>query len=171
MSPDPARAPFERRHAGFLISDDPRRIDVAAAHAYLARSYWAPGIPLEVVRRSIENSLCFGAYDEAHGGRQAGFARVITDRATFAYIGDVHVLEAYRGRGLSKGLMEAIVAHPDLQNLRRWMLITRDAHGLYRRFGFVPASKPENIMEIRDPDVYRRLATSAPAVAAPLPGA
>lgn len=148
--------PFETTRDGFLVSDDPARIDAAAVHAYLTRSYWAAGIPLEVVRRSIAHSLCFGVYEVARDHAQVGFARVISDRATFAYLCDVYVLEPYRGRGLSKLLIERAMTHPSLQGLRRWMLITRDAHGLYRQFGFTVAEHPENIMQVRDPEVYRR---------------
>src|SRR5262249_18708937 len=108
----------------FEISTDPSRINVAAVHVFLASSYWASGVPLPVVERSIRNSICFGIY---RGDQQAGFARVVTDRATFAYLADVFVLESFRGRGLAKWLMECIVAHPDLQGLRRWSLATRDA--------------------------------------------
>lgn len=139
------------RRDGFEISTDPARVDVAAVHAFLTRSYWAGGIPLETVARSIEHSLPFGLY---HGPALVGFARVITDRATFGYLGDVFVLEAYRGRGLSKWLMETILAHPDLQGFRRWVLLTRDAHGLYRRYGFTELESPERYLEIRNPDAY-----------------
>ena len=135
------------------ISTDPSRIDLDFVHGFLSESYWAPGIPLEVVRRSIENSLPFGAYD---GTRQLGFARVISDFATFAYIADVFVAEGHRGAGIGQQLMNAIMAHPQLQNLRRWMLITRDAHRLYEKFGFVRATQPDRVMERRDPDVYKR---------------
>ncbi len=136
----------------FEISTDPSRIDVAAVHDFLSTSYWAKGIPLEIVRRSIQNSLCFGIY---RSKEQIGFARVITDRATFAYLADVFVIEEYRGRGLSKWLMQCILAHPELQGLRRWSLATRDAHGLYRQFGFRELKSPERFMELHDPDVYR----------------
>jgi GNAT superfamily N-acetyltransferase len=158
--------PHELTHDGFLVSDDPGRIDAGAAHAYLVRSYWCPGIPIEVVRRAIHGSLCFGIH--APGGVMVGFARVITDRATFAYIGDVYVLEGFRGRGLSKALMRAIRSHPDLQNLRRWMLLTKDAHGLYEQFGFTRTDAADRVMEMRDRDVYRRITreTDRPA---PLP--
>lgn len=157
--------PHELVHDGFVISDDPGRIDAAAAHAYLSRSYWCPGIPREVVERSIRGSMAFGVYGPGgpdgppgSGSAMVGFARVITDRATFAYIGDVYVLEEFRGRGLSKALMRAIRSHPDLQNLRRWMLLTRDAHGLYEQFGFARTQNPQDVMEVRDREVYRRLA-------------
>ena len=144
---------MEWRKGEYVISTDPRRIDVDAVHGFLTACYWAAGIPIDVVRHSIEHSLCFGIYKE---DRQAGFARVITDYATFAYIGDVFVLEAHRGQGLSKWLMSAIREHPDLQGFRRWMLATRDAHALYSQFGFTPLSRPEAWMEVWDYDVYRR---------------
>jgi len=134
------------------ISTDPSRFDLDVIHGYLARSYWAAGIPRETVERSIEGSLCFGAFD---GDRQIGFARVITDRATFAYLADVFVLEGFRGRGVATRLMEAIAAHPELQNLRRWLLVTRDAHALYAKFGFRPLEKAERHMEKVLPNAYR----------------
>jgi GNAT superfamily N-acetyltransferase len=143
----------EWRRGEYVITTDPARIDRAAAHAYLTRSYWAAGVPTEIVNRSIDHSLVFAVFS---GESQIGFGRVITDRATFAYVADVYVLEEYRGRGLARWLMETIRAHPDLQGLRRWTLTTRDAHGLYRRVGFTPASKPERFMEILDPDVYQK---------------
>jgi GNAT superfamily N-acetyltransferase len=145
---------FEQRKDNFLISTDPAKIDLDAVHAYLVRSYWAEGIPREVVERSIKGSLCFGVYD---GTKQIGFARVITDRATYAYIGDVYILEEYRGKGLSKWLMSCIKAHPDLQGLRRWALATRDAHGLYKQFGFTELKAPERWMEIANPGIYKKL--------------
>lgn len=135
------------------ISTDPARLDVALVHEFLSESYWAKGIPLETVRRSIEHSIAFGVY---HGSEQVGFARVVTDRATFAYLADVFVLETHRGRGLAKWLMEAIVAHPELQNLRRWVLLTRDAHELYRKFGFAELKAPDRYMDRWDPGVYTR---------------
>jgi len=135
------------------ISTDPSRLDVDAIHAYLRRSYWAQGIPRDIVARSIANSLCFGLYE---GGAQVGFARVVTDTATYAYLCDVYVLESHQGRGLGKRLMEAVMAHPDLQGLRRFTLATRDAHGLYRRYGFAPPANPAGHMEIRVPDIYLR---------------
>jgi GNAT superfamily N-acetyltransferase len=145
---------MEWRHDGYLVSDDRARIDVAAVHAYLSHSYWAAGIPRDVVESSVANSLCLGLY--APGGAQVGFARVITDRATFAYLCDVYVLEEHRGRGLSKFLMRCVNAHSDLQGLRRFMLATADAHRLYAQFGFTPPSRPERLMEKLDPEVYRR---------------
>ena len=137
----------------FEISTDPGRIDLAMVYEFLTNSYWARGVPRQIVQRSIENSLCFGIY---RGAQQAGFARTITDYATFAYLADVFVIEPHRGRGLGKWLMECIRSHPQLQGLRRWSLITRDAHGLYKQFGFRPLSQPERHMEIFDPDVYKR---------------
>jgi GNAT superfamily N-acetyltransferase len=125
---------MEWRREPYEISTDPARIDLDVVHGYLAgESYWAPGIPREVVRRSIAHALPFGLYAPAG---QVGFARVVTDRATFAYLGDVFVLPAHRGRGLGVWLVSTVLAHPDLQGLRRWHLATRDAHGLYARFGF-----------------------------------
>lgn len=144
---------MEWRRGQFLISTDRRRLDRDAIHAFLCNSYWAREIPRSVVDRSIENALCFGVYD---GEKLVGFARVITDFATFAYLSDVFVLESHRGRGLSKWLMEVILAHPELQNLRRWTLATRDAHGLYEQFGFRRLSQPERFMEILDSEIYRR---------------
>jgi len=144
--------------AAYEVSSDPARLDLDVIHGFLRRSYWSPGIPREVVERALRNSLGFGAY---HRGAQVGFARVITDRATFAYVADVFVLEEHRGRGVSKLLMQAVMAHPELQGLRRWSLATRDAHGLYRQFGFAPVAQPERHMEILRRDIY--LAPAAPA--------
>lgn len=135
------------RRDGYLISTDRSRLDLEVIHGYLRGSYWAAGVPEDVVRRSIENSLCFGLY---RGEEQAGFARVVTDRATFAYLADVFVLEEHRGRGIGKWLVEVIISHPDLQGLRRWMLATRDAHELYRRYEFAELARPEIFMERRD---------------------
>ena len=137
----------------YEISTDPARIDISMVHEFLTNSYWATGIPLETVRRSIENSISFGVY---HGQKQVGFARIISDQATFAYLADVFISPAYRGRGLSQWLMECIVSHPDLQGLRRWMLATKDAHGLYAKFGFTVIRSPETWMEIHRPDIYAR---------------
>jgi GNAT superfamily N-acetyltransferase len=133
----------------YTISTDRGRLDVAAIHRYISgESYWGKGRPVEVVRRAIENSLPFGVY---RGEELVGFARVVTDYATFAWLADVFVFEAHRGRGLSKWLMEVILAHPELQGFRRWVLATKDAHGLYRRFGFIELHKPERWMERPDP--------------------
>ena len=143
----------EWRRGEYTITTDPARVDLAVVHGFLTTCYWAKGIPLELVRRSIEHSLAFSVYD---GDRQVGFARVITDYATFAYLGDVFVLESHRGRGLSKWLMEVVVAHPQLQGFRRWVLLTRDAHGLYRQFGFAAVAAPDRYMERWTPDIYQR---------------
>ncbi len=121
---------------------------------FTQESYWAQGIPKEIVARAINHSLCFGVYD---GNHQIGFARVISDYATYAYLSDVYILEGYRGKGLSKWLMECIMAHPNLQKLRRFSLATKDAHGLYERFGFTALQNPETIMEIRNADAYKEL--------------
>lgn len=145
--------PPEWRREGFTISTDRDRLDRPLIHEFLSESYWAKGIPRETVDRSIEGALCFGLYD---GDRQVGFARVITDRATFAYLADVFVLESHRGRGLAAWLMESILAHPDLQGLRRWMLLTRDAHPLYRKVGYTALARPERVMEKVDANVYER---------------
>lgn len=173
----------EQRRGEFVISTDPARLDLDVIHNFLTNCYWARGIPREVVERSNAQSLCFGVYDDGdaspclakgarhgapkhgapkhrapmHGApRQVGFARVISDFATIAYVGDVFVLESHRGRGLSKWLMECIAQHPALQNLRRWILTTRDAHGLYAQVGFTPVKFPERYMERHDPNVYER---------------
>jgi GNAT superfamily N-acetyltransferase len=139
----------------YEISTDPARLDVALIHRWLSeQSYWAAGVPREVVARAIANSLNFGLYHATAG--QVGFARVITDRATFAYLADVFVLDAHRGKGLSKRMMNEIMSHPELQDLRRWLLATRDAHGLYERFGFTLPKAPGRLMERLDPDVYAR---------------
>jgi N-acetylglutamate synthase-like GNAT family acetyltransferase len=137
----------------FLISTDRSRLDLDVIHRFLTRSYWASGIPRETIARSIDNSLCFGVYD---GRNQIGFARVISDFATFAYVADVFIDEHYRERSLGKELMASIMAHPDLQGLRRWNLATRDAHGLYAQFGFKPLENPARMMEIADPKIYLR---------------
>jgi GNAT superfamily N-acetyltransferase len=140
-------------HCGeFLVSTDRARLDLNVIHGFLNNCYWAEGISRELVARSIEHSLCFGIYDGS--GAQVGFARVVSDLATVAYLGDVFVLETYRGRGLSKFLMECIMRHPALQGLRRWILLTRDAHGLYKRFGFTPLKSADRYMELHRPDVY-----------------
>ena len=129
-----------------IVSTDKSQLDVERIHRFLSEeSYWAKGIPRTLVDRAIEHSLCFGAYD---GDALVGFARVVTDYAVFAYVGDVFVLPSHRGRGVSKALMEAIRSHPELQALRRWHLLTYDAHGLYAQYGFSPLEKPERHMEI-----------------------
>jgi GNAT superfamily N-acetyltransferase len=141
------------------ISTDRARLDLRVIHGFLSSSYWARNIPLETVRRSIGNSLCFGAYLANSG--QVGFARVITDYATFGYVADVFVLPEHRGIGISKALMGAIRAHPDLQGLRRLLLITQDAHSLYARFGFQPVPNPAAFMTLHRPDMYAAAAGSS----------
>ena len=131
----------------YTITSDPRRMDIVAIHAFLSRSYWSPGVSIQVVERAIANSLAFGIL---RGDEQVGFGRVITDKATFAYLADVYVLEAHRGKGLAKRLLEAIQAHDDLQGLRRFLLATRDAHGLYAQFGFRELAHPTRMMERRN---------------------
>jgi N-acetylglutamate synthase-like GNAT family acetyltransferase len=141
---------FER--GDYRISTDPADFDLDAIHAYLVRAYWSQGIPRKTMERAVDNSLCFALL---HGKDQVGFARVVTDSATFAYLCDVYILEDHRGKGLSKWLMECLMGHPSLQGLRRFSLATRDAHGLYRQFGFRDLIKPDLIMEILRPDIYR----------------
>ena len=139
-------------NGSFTVTCDPAKLDHAVISEFLASSYWAKGIPPAVIEKSLANSLCFALLD---GDRQIGFARVISDCATIAYLGDVFVLPEYRGKGLSKWLMECVTSHPELQGLRRWVLATRDAHGLYEKFRFTPLKKPELFMERHDPNVYR----------------
>ena len=146
MHSEPPKAKAEA-----IISTDKRRLDRALIHRFLTNCYWAKGILRETVERSIENSLCFGVY---RGKEQVGFARVISDFATYAYIGDVFIVERWRGQGLGKLLMKSIRKHPDLQGLRRWSLVTKDAHDLYAQFGFQPVKSPERHMEIFDREVY-----------------
>lgn len=149
---DGALALYEERAGDVLISTDPARLDLDAIHGFLSgSSYWAAGIPRETVARSIRHSLCFGVYD---GDRQVGFARVVSDYTTVAYLADVFVLPSHRGRGLSKQLMASITSHPALQGLRIWVLYTRDAHGLYRQFGFRESHCPERLMERRMEQPY-----------------
>lgn len=143
----------EWQRGDFLISTDRKRIDLVGVHSFLTASYWAAGIPIEVVQRSIEHSLSFGVYA---GEQQVGFARVITDYATYAYLADVFVLEAFRGQGLGNWLVECIASHPALQGLRQWTLFTRDAHSLYEKVGFERAASAERLMVRRFPDVYTR---------------
>ena len=135
----------------YELVEDPERIDVAAAHAYLARSYRSPNIPLATVERAIANSLCVAV---RHAGEQVGLARVVTDRATFAYLADVYVLEEHRGRGLAQAMVRRLHEHPDLQGLRRWLLMTVDAHSLYEKLGWTPLAHPERGMERHFPDIY-----------------
>lgn len=138
---------------GFVFSDDPNKIDPIRIHHYLStQSYWAQGIPFETVKRSIDNSLCFGIYKEE---KQIGFARWITDKATFGYLADVYIEEPFRGMGLSKKLMSLMLFHADLQGLRRYMLATQDAHGLYAQFGFKPLEHPDRLMAVVSENIYK----------------
>jgi len=144
--------PYEKTEGDVVISDDKTRLDIASIHAFLAgRSYWAKGVSIEIVERSIRNSLCFGIFK---AGRQIGFARVVTDFSTFAWLADVFIVEDARG-GFGKKLVAAIIAHPRLQGLRRFMLGTRDAHKLYEQYGFAPLEFPERFMEFRHPNSYK----------------
>ena len=127
-------------------------MDIDLIHSFLTRSYWAEGISKEIIRRSVEGALCFGVFEN---DKQVGFARMITDKATFAYLADVFIIDEYRGLGLSKWLMEVIMSYPDLQGLRRMMLATRDAHELYKKFGFTPLNNVDRWMQIHNPDVYK----------------
>lgn len=138
---------------GYTISTDKKSLNIGVIHTFLDTSYWAAGRSVETIRRSIENSIAFGIYK---GDEQVGFARVITDYATFAWIADVFVLESHRGQGLSKWLMEVIISHPELQGFRRWVLATKDAHDLYRKFGFTELTRPERWMEWHDPNTQER---------------
>lgn len=139
----------------FCISTDNNRLDIPSIHHFLAyESYWSKNIPYSIVQEAVSNSLCFGVFN---GDEQIGFARVVSDYVTFAWLADVYILEEYRGLGLSKRMLEFIMSHPDLQGLRRWMLATRDAHGLYERYGFKPVSHPERLMENHKPDVFREV--------------
>ncbi len=137
----------------FTISTDKSKLDLNVIHHYLSQeSYWSKDIPMERIQKSIDNALCFGIF---HGDQQVGYAKVISDFSTMAYLGDVFVLETYRGQGLSKWLMETIMSHPELQDLRRWMLLTADAHELYQKYGWKPIASPEKWMEIHRPDIFK----------------
>jgi GNAT superfamily N-acetyltransferase len=142
---------YELREGDVVVSCDAGKLDVDRIHALLTGSYWAEGVPREIVARSIENSIPFGVYVT---GEQVGFARVISDRASYAYLADVYIEENHRGKGLSRLLMRAVMDHPELQGLRRWMLGTRDAHGLYRQFGFTELQRPERWMEKANAVLY-----------------
>lgn len=142
---------MEDSRNGFLITTERSRMDIVVIHGFLTESYWARGIPLAVVEKSMQNSLCFGVFE---GQTQVGFARVITDYATFGYLGDVFILQSHQGLGLGKWLLDCVMAHPGLQGLRRWNLATRDAHSLYARYGFSALAKAEYYMEINMPDPY-----------------
>lgn len=149
------RGALEWRKGDFHITTSGDRMDVDVIHRFLCDSYWARGIPRETVEKSVRNSLCFGLF---RGPAQIGFARAVSDCATFAYLADVFLVPEYRGRGLGKWLVESIMAHPQLQGLRRWMLVTRDAHGLYAKCGFRPLAHPERLMEIHSPALYAQQA-------------
>jgi len=134
------------------ISDDPDLLDVDLVHGFLANeSHWAQGMPREVLEKALRHSLCFGAFED---GRQVGFARVVTDRATFGYLCDVFTVESHRGRGIARLLVEAVLAHPDIRGLRRFNLVTSTAAGLYRKFGWTPLARPQIHMERHFPDIY-----------------
>ena len=139
----------------YEITSDKSRMNVKAAHAFLSQAYWSSGVPLSIVQKAFDNSLCFAVLS---GSEQVGFARVVTDKATFAYLADVYVLQAHRGRSLARRMVEAVQKHPDLQGLRRFMLATRDAHDLYSKFGFSPLSVPTRFMELHNPDIYAQAA-------------
>jgi N-acetylglutamate synthase-like GNAT family acetyltransferase len=138
---------------GFRISSESEDMDLEAIHDFISESYWAKGIPKRTLKKAVENSLCFGVFDSA--GAQVGFARAVTDSATFAYLADVYILDKHRGQGLSKWLMAEVLSHPELQGLRRIALATFDAHGLYKKYGFKPLAKPEIFMESWNPNVYK----------------
>ncbi|SKA41309.1 Acetyltransferase (GNAT) domain-containing protein [Chitinophaga eiseniae] len=138
----------------YTVSTDKNRLDISVIHDFLAKeSYWAQNIPVSVVEKALAGSLCFGLY---HRDRQIGFARLITDQASFAYLADVFVVKEQRGKGLSKMLMHAILEHPELQTLRRWLLVTQDAHELYRQFGFTEVPNPEKFMQLHNPNIYTK---------------
>ncbi|WP_019834122.1 GNAT family N-acetyltransferase [Sphingomonas sp. PR090111-T3T-6A] len=137
----------------WTLSFDPRALDLDTIHGFLTTSYWSPGIPRETVARAIAGSLCVGAY---RAGRQIGFARVVSDRATFAYLADVFVLEEAQGQGIGRAMVRALMEHHELQGLRRWFLATLDAHGVYEALGWQPVAHPERLLEITVPDIYRR---------------
>jgi GNAT superfamily N-acetyltransferase len=145
---------YERTRGDLTVTTDPARLDLGAVHAFLSTAYWSEDIPRAILERAIANSLCFSLLDG--GRRQVGFARIISDRATYAYLCDVYVLPERRGEGLGRWLMECVMAHPELAGLRRFSLVTRDAHGLYRPLGFQPLGKPDLHMEIARPGLYRR---------------
>lgn len=147
---------YEVEHGEYLISDDPDRLDIDAIHAFLSQeSYWAAGISRERLEIAIENSLPFGLYHrKSQQSSQIGFARAVSDFSTFAYLADVYIDAPHRGRGLSKLLLSAVIEHPQLRRIRRWMLGTRDAHSLYAQFGFVPLEEPGRWMELSEPNTY-----------------
>ncbi len=146
----------EFRKDNFLISTSRQKLKFYDIHRFLTNSYWSKGITIDKVKKTIDNSLCFGVYD---GLKQIGFARVVTDYTLFGYLADVFIIEEYRGKGLSKWLMECIVKHPDIKELRAWMLATKDAHGLYEKFGFKPLDEPERFMRKRNSNFFQNLST------------
>jgi len=156
---DNRRMTIETRRGPYLVSTDPAKLDLGLIHGFLAGSYWARSIPRAVVEKAVAGSICFGAYE---GERQVGFARAVTDRATFAYLADVFVVESHRGRGLAKLMMEAVLAHPELQGLRRLLLATKDAHGLYEKFGFRPLENPDRFLEIFRPRIHEQFVSPRP---------
>ncbi|MFS1438576.1 GNAT family N-acetyltransferase [Shewanella sp. 10N.286.48.A6] len=139
---------------GYVISTDQNKLDISVIHGFISQSYWAKGMPITVLAKAIEHSLCFGVFTDED--QQVGFARLITDRATFAYLADVFITDQHRGIGLSKLLIETVISHPDIQGLRRMMLATRDAHGLYAQYGFLPIDNPEILMQIWRPNIYQQ---------------
>lgn len=143
---------MEWKRDNFWVSDRHVDLDIGVIHGFLSQSYWAKGIPRALLEKALANSMCCGLYVAS---RQIGFARAITDRATFAYLADVFLLDEYRGLGLGKWLVSCVLEHPELQGLRRWLLVTADAHELYRPLGFTSLPRPERLMEIHAPDVYR----------------
>lgn len=143
----------EYKKDDYLVSTDKSRLNISVIHNFLSHSYWAENIPIELLKKAIENSLCFGVYN---GKTQVGFARVITDFSTFAYLADVFILEEERGRGLSKFLMECILKHEQLQGLRNFCLMTKDAHSLYTRYGFKNIPNPENFMANKIENIYKK---------------
>ena len=144
---------MEWKQGEFTITDRREDLDVEIIHNFLRESYWVKGIPRSIVEKAIYNSLCFGMY---HNSKQVGFGRVVSDQTTFAFLADVFVVSANSGRGLGKWLVSCILAHPELQGLRRWLLATLDAHGLYEQYGFVALRRPDVFMEINDPNIYQR---------------
>lgn len=144
---------YQVRKDNFLISTDPKKLDLKKIHSYLTRTYWSNGIPYKTIERAFKHSLCFGVYDQ---NELIGVARVISDFATYAYLCDVFIEEDYRGKALGKWLVNCIIEHPDLQGLRRWSLLTKDAHGLYKHVGFQEIKSPEKYMEIVVPNIYQK---------------
>ena len=138
---------------GYKISSDKKNMNIKVIHDYLSRSYWSKDIPLKIVQKAIDNSLCFGVFLEE--GEQVGFARIVTDSATFAYIADIFILEEHQAKGLSKWLMKTMLNHPEVKNIRRILLATRDAHGLYKQFDFKELSSPQFFMELLRPNIYK----------------